>query len=59
MAAGAAVSGHLLVADSYYHLQRYADALKEYEATLALEPSNSLARRGRELAAHAAAAESR
>jgi hypothetical protein len=56
MAAGAAVPGHLLVADSFYHLQRYADALREYEAALALEPSNALARRGRELASHAAAA---
>jgi serine/threonine protein kinase len=55
IAAGGAVPGHLLVADSYYHLQRYADALKEYEATLALEPSNALARRGRELSARAAA----
>jgi serine/threonine protein kinase len=57
MAAGAAVPGHLLVADAYYHLQRYADALREYQATLALEPSNALARRGRELAERAAAAE--
>jgi hypothetical protein len=57
MAVGAAVPGHLLVADSYYHLQRYADALREYEAALALEPSNALARRGRELASRAAAAD--
>jgi serine/threonine protein kinase len=54
MAVGAAVPGHLLVADSFYHLQRYADALREYEAALALEPSNALARRGRELASKAA-----
>jgi serine/threonine protein kinase len=58
-AVGAAVPGHLLVADSYYHLQRYADALREYEAALALEPSNALARRGRELASKAAADPSR
>ena len=58
MAAGAAVPGHLLVGDAYYHLQRYADALKEYEATLALEPSNPLARRGRELASRAASSDS-
>ncbi|HVR01081.1 MAG TPA: protein kinase [Polyangia bacterium] len=57
MAVGAAVPGHLLVGDAYYHLQRYADALKEYEATLALEPSNPLARRGRELASRAASAQ--
>jgi tetratricopeptide (TPR) repeat protein len=54
MAAGAAVPGHLLLADAYYPLQRYADALREYQATLALEPSNALARRGRELAEKAA-----
>jgi tetratricopeptide (TPR) repeat protein len=58
MALGAAVPGHLLLADAYYHLQRYADALREYQATLALEPSNALARRGRELAEHASTAES-
>jgi serine/threonine protein kinase len=56
IAAGAPVAGHLLVADAYYHLQRYADALREYEATLAVEPANALARRGRELAQKAAAA---
>jgi serine/threonine-protein kinase len=55
IAIGAAVPGHLLLADAYYHLQRYADALREYQATLALEPSNSLARRGRELAEKASA----
>jgi serine/threonine protein kinase len=57
MTLGAAVPGHLLLADSYYHLQRYADALREYQATLALEPSNPLARRGRELAERAATVE--
>jgi serine/threonine protein kinase len=57
VAAGAPVAGHLLVADAYYHLQRYADALREYEATLAVEPSNALARRGRELAQKAASGE--
>jgi serine/threonine protein kinase len=58
MTAGAAVAGHLLVADSYYHLQRFADALREYEATLSLEPSNALARRGRELAARSVSSDS-
>jgi eukaryotic-like serine/threonine-protein kinase len=52
---GAAVNGHLLLADSYYHLQRYNDAVREYQAVLSLEPANSLARRGRELAERAAA----
>src|SRR5262249_42633059 len=57
VAAGAPVAGHLLVADPYSHLQRYADALREYEAALALEPSNALARRGRELAQKASTSE--
>ena len=54
---GQAVAGHLLLGDSYYHLQRYADAVREYQSVLALEPANALARRGRELAERAAAAE--
>jgi serine/threonine protein kinase len=52
---GQAVAGHLLLGDSYYHLQRYADAVREYQSVLALEPANALARRGRELAQRAAA----
>jgi tetratricopeptide (TPR) repeat protein len=55
IAVGAAVPGHLLLADAYFHIQRYADAQREYEATLLLEPSNGLARRGRELAEKAGA----
>jgi tetratricopeptide (TPR) repeat protein len=51
---GHAVAGHLLLGDSYYHLQRYADAVREYQSVLALEPANALARRGRELAERAA-----
>jgi tetratricopeptide (TPR) repeat protein len=51
---GAAVSGHLLLADAFYHLQRYRDAVREYQAVLSLEPANALARRGRELAERAA-----
>ena len=53
--AGAALGGHLLTGDAYYHLERFTDALHEYEAALAIDPANTLARRGRELAAHAAA----
>jgi serine/threonine protein kinase len=56
IAVGASVPGHLLLADAYFHIQRYSDALREYEATLQLEPSNPLARRGRELAEKAGAA---
>ena len=53
--AGNKVAGHLLVGDAYYHLQRYADAAREYKAALAIDPDNALARRGRELAEKAAA----
>jgi serine/threonine protein kinase len=52
--AGAALGGHLLIGDAYYHLERFSDALREYEAALAVDPANTLARRGRELAARAA-----
>jgi tetratricopeptide (TPR) repeat protein len=55
ISAGNKVAGHLLVGDAYYHLQRYADAAREYRAALAIDPDNSLARRGRELAEKAAA----
>jgi serine/threonine protein kinase len=57
VSAGEQVNGHLLVADAYFHLQRYADAAREYKAALALEPANALARRGRDLAEKAAADE--
>jgi serine/threonine-protein kinase len=56
IAVGATVPGHLLLADAYFHIQRYSDALREYETTLQLEPTNTLARRGRELAEKAGSA---
>jgi hypothetical protein len=52
--AGAASGGHLLLGDAYYHLERYTDAAREYQATLALDPGNAQARRGRDLARQAA-----
>ena len=48
--AGAAASGHLLLGDAYYHLERYTEAMREYQATLNLDPGNAQARRGRDLA---------
>jgi eukaryotic-like serine/threonine-protein kinase len=50
-AGGATLAAHLLLGDVYYHMQRYAQALGEYQAALTLDPDNQLANRGRELAA--------
>jgi serine/threonine-protein kinase len=52
--AGATTGGHLLLGDAYFHLERYTDAAREYQATLALDPGNAQARRGRDLARQAA-----
>ena len=38
IAAGGALRGHLLVGDAYYRLERFPDALREYQAALALDP---------------------
>jgi serine/threonine protein kinase len=50
LASGDAVDGHLLVADAFYKMERYADALAEYDLVLKLAPASPHARRGRELA---------
>ena len=55
VAAGAASAGHLLVGDAYYRLERYPDAVREYEAVLVVEPTNGPAKRRRLLAAQRAA----
>ena len=52
--AGAAAAGHLLLGDAYYHLERYTEAMREYQTTLNLDPGNAQARRGRDLARSAA-----
>ena len=49
--AGDALGAHLLLGDTYFKMQRYADAVREYDAALKLSPNNAQARRGRELAA--------
>jgi eukaryotic-like serine/threonine-protein kinase len=50
IAAGAEASGRLLIGDAYYRLERYRDALREYDAALALDPTNAGTRRRRDLA---------
>jgi len=55
ISAGAEVGGRLLIGDAYLQLERYQDALREYDAALALDPGDSSARRRRELALEKAA----
>jgi serine/threonine-protein kinase len=50
VAAGAEINGRLLIGDAYYRLERYRDALREYDAALALDPTNAGTRRRRDLA---------
>ncbi|HVV16716.1 MAG TPA: serine/threonine-protein kinase [Polyangia bacterium] len=55
IAAGAVVGGRLLIGDAYLQLERYQEAVQEYDAALALDPGDSSARRRRELALEKAA----
>ena len=50
IAAGAEINGRLLVGDVYFHLERYREALREYNAAVARDPTDSSARRRRDLA---------
>jgi serine/threonine-protein kinase len=50
IAAGGVLRGHLLVGDAYYRLERFPDALREYQAALALDPVNASIKRRRDLA---------
>ncbi len=50
IAAGAEINGRLLVGDVYFHLERYREALREYNAAVARDPSDPSARRRRDLA---------
>jgi serine/threonine protein kinase len=54
IAAGGALRGHLLVGDAYYRLERFPDALREYQAALSLDPGNPSIKRRRDLAEKAA-----
>jgi tetratricopeptide (TPR) repeat protein len=49
--AGAGLPAHLLLGKVYVAMERYPEALSEYEAALRLEPRNAAAVRGRSLAA--------
>ena len=54
--AGDVLAGRLLLGDAFYKMNRFADALREYDAAAQVAPTNPLARRGHELAtAHMAA----
>jgi hypothetical protein len=55
IAAGGALRGHLLAGDAYYRLERFPDALREYQAALALDPGNASIKRRRDLVEQAAA----
>ena len=55
IAAGGALGGHLLAGDAYYRLERLPDALREYQAALALDPGNASIKRRRDLVEQAAA----
>ncbi|MEP6653015.1 MAG: serine/threonine-protein kinase [Myxococcales bacterium] len=50
IAGGERVGGHLLLGDTFYKMERFADAVSEYDAALKLAPGNERARHGRELA---------
>jgi len=50
ISAGGELAGHLLIGDAYFRLERFRDALREYDAALALDPTNAGARRRRDLA---------
>ena len=51
IASGAALDGHLLLGDAFYKLNRFSDALREYDAATRIAPSSAQAQRGHELAA--------
>ena len=40
--------------DAYYRLERFPDALREYQAALALDPGNTSIKRRRDLVEQAA-----
>jgi tetratricopeptide (TPR) repeat protein len=54
IAAGGALGGHLLAGDAYYRLERFPDAIREYQAALALDPGSASIKRRRDLAAKGA-----
>jgi tetratricopeptide (TPR) repeat protein len=55
IATGAALEGHLLLGDAFYKMNRFGDALREYDAATKVAPANAQAQRGHELALRGAA----
>ena len=51
IASGAALDGHLLLGDAFYKMNRFSDALREYDAATRIAPASAQAQRGHELAA--------
>ena len=51
ISSGAALEGHLLLGDAFYKMNRFSDALREYDAATRIAPSSAQAQRGHELAA--------
>jgi len=51
IASGAALEGHLLLGDAFYKMNRFSDALREYDAATRIAPASAQAQRGHELAA--------
>jgi len=49
--AGAALDGHLLLGDAFYKMNRFSDALREYDTASRIAPASVQAQRGHELAA--------
>ncbi|HTB56930.1 MAG TPA: serine/threonine-protein kinase, partial [Polyangia bacterium] len=50
ISAGAEINGRLLVGDVYFYLERYREALREYNAAVARDPRDTSARKRRDLA---------
>jgi hypothetical protein len=50
LAGASSAEAYLLLGDTYFKMERFSDAVREYSAALALAPDNTHARRGRDLA---------
>jgi Flp pilus assembly protein TadD len=50
ISAGDALAGRLLLGDAFFKMNRFPDAVREYNAAVQIAPSSAQARRGHELA---------
>jgi Flp pilus assembly protein TadD len=50
LATGESADAHQLLGDAFFKLERFADAVREYDAAVALAPGRVQARRARDLA---------